>query len=50
MAMSTPEGLTPPAPGLEHEEPIQVLTEDDIPRDDDGWRWATAEMDKIGKE
>ena len=50
MAMSTPEGITPPAPGLEREEPDQVLTEDDIPRNDDGWRWATAEMDKIGRE
>lgn len=50
MAMSTPEGITPPAPGLEREEPVQVLTEDDIPRDDDGWRWATAEIEKIGRE
>lgn len=49
MAMSAPEGITPPTPGLEREEP-EFMTEDDIPRSDDGWRWATAEMDKLGRE
>jgi hypothetical protein len=47
MAAPTPEGITPPAPGLEHEEPEILFVEDDIPRNDEGWRWATAEIDKI---
>ena len=42
MAMSAPEGITPPAPGLEREEPEFNFAEDDIPRSDDGWRWATS--------
>jgi hypothetical protein len=29
----TPAGITPPAPGLEHEEPEFVPAEDDIPAD-----------------
>lgn len=29
----TPHGITPPAPGLDHEEPEQVLVEEDIPTD-----------------
>ena len=49
MAMSAPEGITPPAPGLEREEP-EFHTEDDIPRNDEGWRWATAEMEKLGAQ
>lgn len=49
MAMSAPEGITPPAPGLEREEP-EFHTEDDIPRNDEGWRWATAEMDTLGAQ
>jgi len=27
----TPSGITPPAPGLEHEEPELMATEEDIP-------------------
>ncbi len=30
-----PEGITPPAPGLDHEEP-DLGVEDDIPSDDQG--------------
>lgn len=30
----TPVGITPPAPGLEHEEPEFVPAEDDIPASD----------------
>lgn len=30
----TPVGITPPAPGLEHEEPEFVATEEDIPSGD----------------
>jgi hypothetical protein len=48
--MSAPQGITPPTPHLEREEPEFVYTEEDIPRNDEGWRWATAEMDKIGRE
>jgi hypothetical protein len=33
MAQSTPSGITPPAPGLDREEPDFWL-EDDIPSDD----------------
>ena len=33
----TPRGITPPTPGLEHEEPDFWL-EDDIPSDDGGSR------------
>jgi hypothetical protein len=32
----TPTGITPPAPGLEHEEPELVATEEDIPGNDGG--------------
>jgi hypothetical protein len=35
MDRATPSGITPPAPGLEHEEP-EFATEDDIPSDDGG--------------
>jgi hypothetical protein len=35
MANSTPGGITPPAPGLEREEP-DFWVEDDIPSDDGG--------------
>ena len=31
--MRTPQGITPPAPGLEQEEP-EFRREDDIPKDD----------------
>ena len=48
MALSIPQGITPPTPGLDHEEPELLVAEDDIPASDDGWRWATAEMDKLG--
>lgn len=34
MANSVPNGITPPAPGLEREEPT-LWIEDDIPSDDD---------------
>ena len=34
MPISTPRGITPPAPGLEREEP-GFWIEDDIPSDDD---------------
>jgi hypothetical protein len=34
MSASPPAGITPPAPGLEREEPRQVLDEHDIPPDD----------------
>ena len=33
--MRTPQGITPPAPGLEHEEP-DLWREEDIPRDEGG--------------
>jgi hypothetical protein len=33
---SPPVGITPPTPGLEREEPEQVLVEEDIPSDDNG--------------
>jgi hypothetical protein len=33
--MRTPEGITPPAPGLEREEP-ELRREEDIPKDDGG--------------
>lgn len=33
MTRSTPSGITPPTPGLEHEEP-EFAIEDDIPSDD----------------
>lgn len=32
----TPMGVTPPAPGLEHEEPEFVPVEEDIPAGDGG--------------
>ncbi len=32
----TPVGVTPPTPGLEHEEPELVLSEEDIPGGDSG--------------
>jgi len=32
----TPSGITPPAPGLEHEEPEFVAVEEDIPCADTG--------------
>jgi hypothetical protein len=32
----TPAGITPPAPGLENEEPEFMAGEDDIPRGDGG--------------
>ena len=35
MYRATPAGITPPAPGLEREEP-EFMVEDDIPSDDDG--------------
>lgn len=35
MAQPTPNGVTPPAPGLENEEP-DLWVEDDIPSDDGG--------------
>ena len=41
----TPQGITPPTPGLEHEEPDFWL-EDDIPSDDDKGRPAA----KSGEE
>jgi hypothetical protein len=34
MNVRTPRGITPPAPGLDREEPVFV-PEDDIPRPDD---------------
>ncbi len=30
----TPAGITPPAPGLDHEEPELMIAEDDIPTSD----------------
>jgi hypothetical protein len=30
----TPMGITPPAPGLDHEEPDMMVHEDDIPTSD----------------
>jgi hypothetical protein len=35
MPVPTPEGITPPAPGLDREEP-DFWVEDDIPSDDRG--------------
>jgi hypothetical protein len=35
MKQATPSGVTPPAPGLEREEP-ELSNEEDIPRADDG--------------
>lgn len=34
----TPMGITPPAPGLDHEEPEFVAVEEDIPGSDTGAR------------
>ena len=36
MSAAPPEGITPPAPGLDREEPELVLVEEDIPADDNG--------------
>ncbi|MEJ5990439.1 hypothetical protein WG902_10595 [Ramlibacter sp. PS3R-8] len=33
--MHTPQGITPPTPGLEREEP-ELRREEDIPEDDEG--------------
>jgi hypothetical protein len=33
MYLSTPQGITPPTPGLEREEP-ELMREEDIPSDD----------------
>jgi hypothetical protein len=44
----TPQGITPPTPGLEHEEPDFWL-EDDIPSDDDRGRPA-AKSERSGEE
>jgi hypothetical protein len=30
-----PQGITPPTPGLEHEEPEMMVDEDDIPESSD---------------
>ena len=35
MLLTTPQGITPPTPGLEHEEP-ELMREEDIPSDDGG--------------
>jgi len=37
----TPVGITPPAPGLEHEEPEYIAAEDDIPSSDSSVSAAT---------
>ncbi len=34
MYSTPPSGVTPPAPGLEHEEPEMMVDEADIPTDD----------------
>lgn len=47
MHASPPVGVTPPAPGLETEEPRQVLDEYDIPPDDGG---APAAQDEAREE
>lgn len=44
---STPQGITPPAPGLEREEP-DLWMEDDIPSDD-GERRPAARSGSDGK-
>jgi hypothetical protein len=44
---STPQGITPPAPGLEREEP-DLWMEDDIPSDD-GERRPAARSESDGK-
>lgn len=41
----TPSGITPPAPGLDHEEPEFVPAEDDIPSSDGS---ASAVTDRKG--
>jgi hypothetical protein len=41
----TPEGITPPTPGLDREEPEFFAWEADIPADDGGW--ATAEFESL---
>jgi hypothetical protein len=41
----TPAGITPPAPGLDHEEPEFMATEEDIPSGDGS---ATAVTDRKG--
>ena len=43
---STPQGITPPAPGLEREEP-DLWMEDDIPSDD-GERRPAARSERDG--
>ena len=42
MNRTTPEGITPPAPGLDREEP-ELVAEADIPADDGGWTPAELE-------
>ncbi|MGE4239349.1 hypothetical protein [Ramlibacter sp.] len=44
---TTPQGITPPTPGLDREEPEFDVTEADIPGDDGGW--ALAEFDTVDK-
>ena len=41
----TPNGITPPAPGLDHEEP-DFWSEDDIPTDDRGTPAAAKSEDR----
>jgi hypothetical protein len=44
MHSTPPSGITPPAPGLEWEEPNVLMFEDDIPVDED----AAHEADVLG--
>lgn len=47
MYSSPPNGITPPAPGLEREEP-ELVVEDDIPKDEPGSGGADAAQDGDG--
>ncbi len=49
MSIPTPTGITPPAPGLEREEP-DFWIEDDIPGDDDHGHAAPREEHSTGRE
>ena len=49
MYRSTPSGITPPAPGLEREEP-EFSREDDIPADDSASAGSERDRSRPGEE
>ncbi|HET8745169.1 MAG TPA: hypothetical protein VFM98_06175 [Ramlibacter sp.] len=46
----TPSGITPPTPGLEHEEPEFNVAEDDIPGGGDGSASAVTERNGVRED